>query len=268
MSKGKVLVIGSNATRIEIQGGGFGATGQYLNETVVPAMALIKAGYEVVLATPNGTKPYIDPASDSADHFGGDTFAYEQAKGFFAHDHSMNQVRTLASVIEEGLDAFVGVFVPGGQAPVVDLMQDVETGVILRHFHERSKPTALLCHGPIAVVSAMPNAREFRSALIAGDTAKAAEWAKGWQYAGYKMTVFSNSEEKVVEDYILHAKLYFNMVDALQTAGGEVVVNPVDFEPNVVWDRELITGQNPRSDHPLAATFVAALDQSLAKAAA
>ena len=39
MSKGKVLIVGSNATRIEIQGGGTGPTGQYLNETVVPAMA-------------------------------------------------------------------------------------------------------------------------------------------------------------------------------------------------------------------------------------
>ncbi|MDE1993602.1 MAG: DJ-1/PfpI family protein, partial [Rhizobiaceae bacterium] len=158
----------------------------------------------------------------------------------------------------------VGVFLPGGQAPVVDLMQDPDLGEILRHFHERAKPTALLCHGPIAVASAMPHAREFRAALIAGDPAKAAEWAKGWQYAGYRMTVFSNTEEKIVEDYILHAKLYFNVVDALQTAGGEVVTTEVDFEPNVIEDRELITGQNPRSDHPIAAKFVAALDRSVA----
>ena len=33
MPKGTVLVIGSNATEIEVQGGGTGATGQYLNET-------------------------------------------------------------------------------------------------------------------------------------------------------------------------------------------------------------------------------------------
>ena len=69
MGKGKVLVVGSNATRIEVQGGGWGATGQYLNETVVPAMAVIDAGYEVVLATPDGTKPHIDEASDSARAF-------------------------------------------------------------------------------------------------------------------------------------------------------------------------------------------------------
>jgi putative intracellular protease/amidase len=263
MSKGKVLVIGSNATRIETQGGGWGVTGQYLNETVVPALAAIDAGYEVVLATPNGTQPVIDAASDSVDHFGGDEAAYQRAKTFFAEHPAMTQVRTLRSVIEEGLDNYAGVFVPGGQAPVVDLMQDADLGEILRHFHERSKPTALLCHGPIAVASAMPHAREFRAALIAGDAPKAAEWAKGWQYAGYNMTVFSNTEEKVVEDYILHAKLYFNMVDALHIAGGKLTTTKVDFEPNVVEDRELITGQNPRSDHPLAKAFVAALDRSI-----
>ena len=44
MTKGTVLVAGSNATRIELQGGATAAIGQYLNETVVPAMALINYG--------------------------------------------------------------------------------------------------------------------------------------------------------------------------------------------------------------------------------
>src|SRR5262245_24193369 len=108
MSKGKVVILGSNANRIETQGGKWGATGQYLNETVVPAMALIDAGYEVVMATPNGEKPYIDAASDSAAHFGGDVAAYERAKKFYANDPSMT-ARTLLSVIEEGLDNYAGV---------------------------------------------------------------------------------------------------------------------------------------------------------------
>jgi hypothetical protein len=42
MNKGKVLVLGSTATRIEVQGGGTGSTVNYLNETVVQAMALIE----------------------------------------------------------------------------------------------------------------------------------------------------------------------------------------------------------------------------------
>lgn len=266
MSKAKVLIIGSNATRIEVQGGGWGATGQYLNETVVPAMAIEAAGYEVVLATPDGTKPHIDAASDAAAHFEGDEAAYARAKAYYADSPAMNDVRTLGSVIAEGLEYYAGVFVPGGQAPVVDLMQDAELGIILRHFHERAKPTALLCHGPIATVAAMPHAREFRAALIAGDVAKAAEWAQGWAYAGYDMTVFSTREEKVVEDHILHAKMYFDMPSALGAAGGAVRTSATDFEPHVVIDRELITGQNPRSDHPIAAAFVKALDEALVAA--
>lgn len=262
MSKGKVLVIGSNATGIEVQGGGIGATGQYLNETVVPVLALIDAGYEIVLATPTGTKPHIDKASDSAQHFEDDEAAYKRARTFFDNDPSMNRVRTLRSVIEEGLENYAGVFIPGGQAPVVDLMQDSDTGEILRHFHERGKPTAMLCHGPIASIAALPKARDFRAALIAGDYDKASELAKSWQYAGYRMTVFSATEEKVIEDQILHAKLYFNMPEALRIAGGHVSTGAIDFEPNVIVDRELITGQNPRSDHPIASALIAALERA------
>jgi putative intracellular protease/amidase len=262
MSKGKVLAIGSNATRIEVQGAGWGPTGNYLNETVVPVMALIDAGYDIQLATPDGTKPHMDKASDSAVHFGGNQSAYARARAFWTDDPAMNRIRTLRSVIEERLDQYDGVFVPGGQAPVVDLMQDPQMGEILRHFHDRAKPTALLCHGPIALVSAMPRAREFRAALMAGDEARAKELAKGWQYTGYEMTIFSASEEKWVENEILHGKMYFNMPQALRAAGGDVTTTQVDFDPNVIVDRELITGQNPRSDHLIGEKLVNALDKA------
>jgi putative intracellular protease/amidase len=265
MAKGKVLAVGSNATRIEIQGGGWGPTGNYLNETVVPIMTVIGAGYDVQLATPNGTKPHMDEASDSVTHFGGDRSAYERARTFWIDHPVMNQVRTLRSVIEGGLDEYAGVFVPGGQAPVIDLMQDPQMGEILRHFHALARPTALLCHGPIALVSAMPRAREFRATLIGGDEAKAKELAKGWQYAGYDMTIFSASEEKWVENEILHGKMYFNMPQALRAAGGDVTTGKVDFEPHVIVDRELITGQNPRSDHAVGEKLVEALDKATAQ---
>jgi hypothetical protein len=37
------------------------------------------------------------------------------------------------------------------------------------------------------------------------------------------------------------------MVDALPAAGGNVVTNAVYVEPNVIEDRELIIGRNPRT---------------------
>jgi putative intracellular protease/amidase len=266
MTKATVLILGSNATRIELRGGGSAAIGQYLNETVVPAMVLIDAGYDVVLATPDGTKPHIDEASDTVDHFGGDQAAYDRARSFFANSRPMNDVRTLRAVIEGGLDRFAGVFVPGGHAPAVDLMQDEDAGTVLRHFHEAAKPTALLCHGPVAVLAALPGARAYRAALVAGDTTKAAELAEGWIYAGYRMTVFSASEEKVAEKHLLKGELYFDMPSALKLAGGDVSVTSTDFAANVVVDRELITGQNPASDHQLAAALIDALNRSLAQA--
>jgi putative intracellular protease/amidase len=266
MSKGKILILGSSATQIEVKHG-WGRTGQYLNELVIPAVAFINAGYEVVLATPAGVQPHIDEASDAPAHFGGDVNAYRRAKDFFANDPSMTNVHTNRSIAEKGANDYVGVFSPGGQGPVVDIMQDPEAGKLLREFHEAGKPTAFLCHGPIGLVSTMPRAKEFRAALIAGDTAKAAELAKGWQYAGYHMTVFATSEEKVIEDNILHDKLYFNMPDALTIAGAVVTRTPVDFDPYVVVDRELITGQNPRSDHAIATKMIDALDRASARAA-
>ena len=260
MTKAKVLMTGSNGTRLELQAGGFTEVGQYFNEVVVPAMALIDAGYELVFATPDGTKPVLAKVSDSADSFGGDEQAYARGKSFWTDHPSMNQLRTLRSVTEEGLDQYAALYVPGGHAPVVDLMQDPEMGVVLRHFHETGKPTALLCHGPAALVATLPNAREFRAALIAGDDAKAKEMAKGWIYAGYKMTAFSSSEEVVAQGSFLGGKLNFDMPKALRLAGGEVTTNPTDFAPNLVLDRELITGQNPASDHLIGASLIKALD--------
>jgi len=262
MTQGTVLVVGSNATQIELQGGGFAKIGQYLNETVVPTLALIEAGYDVVLATPDGTKPTIDEVSDTVGHFGGDEAAYQRAKRFFAEDPAMNQVRTLRSVIDDGLERYAGVFVPGGHAPAVDLMQDSDTGVILRYFHAAAKPTALLCHGPIAITAALTDARAFRAALISGDEAKAATLGGDWIYAGYRMTVFSSSEERAAEQSLLGGELYFHMPQALELAGAKVVTNPVDFASHVVVDRELITGQNPSSDHDLAKALIEALDRA------
>jgi putative intracellular protease/amidase len=254
----KVLVVGSNATKIEVEGG-TRKIGQYLNETVVPIWAVQEAGYQTVLATPNGTQPHLDETALSPAHFGGDEALYQRALAFYTKDPSMTEVRRLEEVIAAGLDEYAAVFVPGGHAPVVDLMLDPRVGKILRHFHEAQKPTALICHGPIALIATIPDAPAFWAALIAHDTAKAAALAKGWPYAGYKMTIYSNSESKPVEEQLFHAKMLFHVADALQTAGGEMNIGNVDFAPHVVEDRELITGQNPRSDHLVSASLVQAI---------
>jgi putative intracellular protease/amidase len=257
MSKGVILVVGSNADSLKLANGASVATGNYLNETTVPGMALIAAGYEIVLATPTGAKPALDPRSLSVGHFDDDEGALAEALAFWHRHPAMTDVCRLGDVIAEGLDRFAGVFVPGGHAPITDLMQDADLGTVLRHFHTAGKPTALLCHGPVAVLAALETAPAFRAALVEG-TATAAQ-ARGWIYAGYDMTVFSNREEAIVEDGVFHARLEFSVADALTLASGRLTQAAETFAAHVVQDRELITGQNPRSDRLLAETLIAAL---------
>lgn len=262
MNKGTILVVGSNATQLEAKTGGTITIGQFLNETAIPLMAIVRAGYDFVLATPTGKKPIMDKDSDAPIYFANDEAARTEARDFFNNNPAMNAVRSLRSVIDDGLDRFAGVFFPGGHAPVVDVMQDPDARDVLKHFHAYNKPTAAICHGPMGILAALENSREFRAALIAGDQAKARDLAKGWQYAGYRMTVFSRSEEEFAEDNVFKAKLFFNMPDALEAAGGKVVTTEKNFTSYVVEDRELITAQNPMSDHELATKFIAALDKA------
>lgn len=254
----KVLLVASSTDKLTLKGGKVIPTGYYLDEVAIPAQAILAAGYELVVANPLGNRPVMDEASNTAKLFGDDDSARQRAVDWVNSYPTMVKPRTLKSVIEEGLDKYAGVYVPGGHAPMNDLMQDENLGIILRHCHEKGKPTALLCHGPIAVTASMPKARDFRKALIAGDTAAAKAAAAGWCYAGYRMTIFSNAEEKWAEENFLKGQVEFSVEDALRTAGGKVEVGGF-FEPVVIADRELITGQNPPADHRISKQFVEAL---------
>ncbi len=265
-SKGRVLLVASSTHALALKEGRTVPTGYYLDELAVPAQALIAAGYEVVFATPDGQKPVMDERSNKVSLFRGDAAAHQRALHFIETAPGLQHPRTLKSVVAAGLDGFAGIYVPGGHAPINDLMQDADLGKALRYFHEASKPTAFLCHGPVASLAALPQAAAYRQALVAGD-AKAAQGAsQGWQYAGYRMTIFSNEEEAPVEKDAFHGDLPFHVEDALRAAGGQVENGP-KFQPFVIRDRELITGQNPASDRDLAAKLLEALDQALAKEA-
>jgi putative intracellular protease/amidase len=270
MSNGNtILVIASSADSFVLKDGRKEHVGYYLNELVVPIQAALDAGYAMVLGTPNGTKPVMDPQSAVAAHFGGSEAALRRALDFIDTHPAMQKPRSFRSVIEEGLDKYVGFYVPGGHPPMIDLMQDPDLGEILRHAHSAGKTTALLCHGPIAIAAAMPKAKEFRAALVAGKSEEARTLAEGWQYAGYRMTIFSNDEEHYAEEhYMGGGKVPFYVNDALRIAGGDVSISDKGiFTPFLIEDRELITGQNPPTDREMAKHFVKALDRATSKVA-
>jgi putative intracellular protease/amidase len=265
--KNTILVIASSVDSFTLPDGRVETIGYYLNELFVPVQAALEAGYQMVLGTPQCRKAVMDPASAVTAHFGGSEVTLQRALEFINTNPAMQNPRSFRSLIEEGLDRYIGFYSPGGHPPMVDLMQNTDLGEILRHAHSEGKTTALLCHGPIAAVAAMPKAREFRAALVAGKPEEAKRLAEGWQYAGYRMTIFSNDEEHYAEEHYLGgSKVPFYVNDALKIAGGNVSISEKGiFKPLVIEDRELITGQNPPSDREMGKSLVMALNRATSR---
>lgn len=253
----KILIVMSAADSLELKGNRRQPTGFYLNELAVPALRFIESGYALDIATPNGKKPTMDDRSKRVGHFGNDAGKMRAALNFVQAHPGMGQPLGLRDAAERSGD-YAAVFIPGGHAPIADLMDNPHLGKILREFHADEKPTAALCHGPVALLSALPQATAYRESLVAGDR-RASKAAGGlWPYDGYRMTIFSTEEEKIVERDVMGEQLQFYVADALAGAGGKVE-NAPSFHPFVVQDRELITGQNPASAQRLAETILKAL---------
>lgn len=258
----KILVILSSANYLELAKGKMLETGFFLNEFGIPAQALVQAGYKLVLANPQGNRPTMDASSDDPSFFGKQQDRYQKIRAFVTELPDMEHPHTFTELLASGLDEFAGVFVPGGHAPMQDLICDVQLGQILRHFHQHSKPTAMICHGPAAALSAQADPIGFVAAQKAGRTDVPAQ---DWIYSGYEMTVFSNLEERAAE-LKMPAKLQFHIESALKYAGANMDVAWVPMQSKVVRDRELITGQNPASDEELARQFLLMLEESLVRA--
>ncbi|MBF0850968.1 type 1 glutamine amidotransferase domain-containing protein [Gluconobacter sp. R75690] len=258
-SRGRVLVVLSSAHELTLRDGRHYPTGFYLNEFAVPVQALIQAGYEPVFADPQGNAVTWDAHSASARYFGGSEKALQNTIQFVEGLDSLKHPRTLASVRVEGSSMYVGIVVPGGHAPLEDLMTDPDLGEILRAFHNDGKTTGLICHGPVALASSLPNARGFHAALVAGNTNDIRRLAAGWPYTGYHMTVFSTPEEQFAETHQLKGHVLFYPATALADAGAMVEEAQI-WTPNIVTDRELITAQQPFSDKEFSVALVKALD--------
>jgi putative intracellular protease/amidase len=250
-SKGQILVLLSSERQLQLQDGKTEPTGYYLNEFGVPADTFIKAGYKLVLASPKGNAPAVDKKSVTTDYFGGSEAEMQRITQVIAALPGIDDTLSLTEILQGGLAHYDAVFIPGGHAPLIDLADNPQVGEILRHFNANAKPTAAICHGPIALLSAQQNPQAFQQALVKQNPAT----AQNWIYAGYNMTIFSNTEEAAFEASLNGEKLQYYPGKAMQQAGGNMQYAE-NWTPNVVVDRELITGQNPFSDKALAAAVL------------
>lgn len=243
-----VLVVLSDADHLDLKDGKVFQTGVYLNELMEPVQALLEAGHDITFATPRGTAPSVDKTSIDKMYFGGDEAAMKASAarleklGLLSRENS--PVVSLARIEQIGYDHFDAVYIPGGHAPMQDLLVSPELGRLLTYFHEKGKTTALTCHGPVALISTLPDAKGFTAQLQAAGTAKT---GNNWIYAGYRLTVISNEEEEMAKGLLSGGEMKFYPQTALEQAGAQFSKAQVAFSEHVVTDRELITGQNPAS---------------------
>ncbi len=216
----KILFVLTGADHWTLADGTLHPTGFWAEEFATPFRTFTEAGHTVVVATPGGVVPTVDKGSLSAEANGGQA----QADAIAAELEGASQLREPLKLEDVDLAEFDAVFYPGGHGPMEDLAVNADSGRLLARALGEGKPLAVLCHAPAAL-------------LAAGDA-----------FAGYRVTAFTNEEEKLAG---LADKAKWLLQDRLVELGVDFVAG-APFAPNVVVDRNLYTGQNPSSSGPLA----------------
>ncbi|WP_437608406.1 type 1 glutamine amidotransferase domain-containing protein [Erwinia sp. V71] len=193
-------------------------TGFWLEELAAPYYVFIDAGLNVVLASPLGGQPPIDPESDKPDMQTADTDRFRRDP--IAQQALANTLR-LDTIDSSHFDAL---FYPGGHGPLWDLAEEKASITLVENFYANGKPVGAVCHAPgvlrhVKTVDGKP--------LVEGK----------------RVTGFTNSEEHAVG---LRDVVPFLVEDELKRLGAK-------FEHTDNWgvytlrDGHLVTGQNPAS---------------------
>jgi putative intracellular protease/amidase len=208
-------------------------TGFWLEELAAPYYTFKEAGAEIVLASPKGGQPPLDPKSNEP------AFQTDLTRRFEADAEAQAQLANTVRLDSVSQADFDTVFYPGGHGPLWDLAEDKNSISLIESFLAAEKPVALVCHAPglLRHVKA-PSGRPL--------------------VEGKKVTGFANSEEAAVG---LTDIVPFLVEDELKAKGG-IFSKDDDWAPYVTTDGLLTTGQNPASSAPAATVLLKQLADS------
>lgn len=202
-------------------------TGFFFAEVAHPFDVLDNAGIAIEFASPaGGWTPY-----DAYDEKDTAQKGFLESKAFRRLNHS----RKLSEVDTADYDA---ILVPGGLGPMVDIQRNADVQKAIVRAWTTGKIVTAVCHGPCALLG-----------VNLGD---------GTPFVrGKKLTSFSAKEEY---DYA-REDVPYELEDALRAEGAEYS-STSNWQPHVVVDGRLITGQNPASAGPLGKELLAALKRA------
>ena len=205
--------------------------GFWLEEFAAPYYTFKDANAEIVLASPKGGQPPLDPKSNEPN------FQTDLTRRFEADEGAKAQLATTVPLDSVKAEEFDTVFYPGGHGPMWDLAEDENSVKLIETMLRSGKPVALVCHAPGALRHVKtPDGKPL--------------------VQGKKLTGFTNTEEEAVG---LTKVVPFLVEDELKAKGG-IFSKAGDWQPYVLTDGLLITGQNPASSGPAAKVLVEMLE--------
>lgn len=216
----KILIVLTSHERLGDTGE---KTGFWLEELAAPYYVFKDSGYEVVLASPKGGQPPLDPKSNEKD------FQTETTRRFEADSEALTALASTIKLAEIAHAEFDAVFYPGGHGPLWDLAENPCSIALIENFILANKPVAAVCHAP-GVLRHVKGSND------------------GYLVSGKQVTGFTNTEEEGVG--LTHV-VPFLVEDMLKRNGGHYSKGD-DWQSYVVTDGLLVTGQNPASSEAAA----------------
>ena len=207
-------------------------TGFWLEELAAPYFVFKDSGAEVVLASPKGGQPPLDPKSNEPN------FRTELTRRFEADAAANAQLASTLRLDNVKQEDFDTVFYPGGHGPMWDLAEDKNSIMLLESLVAAGKTFAVVCHSTGALRHVKtPDGR----VLVDGKT----------------VTGFTNGEEEAVG----LTKVVPFLVENEMMSLGATFSKVKDWGVHTVADGQLITGQNPASSGPAAKLLMDTLNK-------
>ena len=210
-------------------------TGFYFEEMSTPYYIFKEAGIEVELASIQGGEPPYDPASmaDDADQ------RPESVNRFLNDADAMAALKATKPVGDLNPEDYDAVFLPGGHGTMWDMADNETLGRFVGTIEHHKGVVGAVCHGPAGLLPAID---ELGRQLL----------------PNRRVNGFTNEEERQME---LDSVVPFLLEDRLRDAGATFQAED-PFQPEVVTDERLVTGQNPASSAGVAEKMVKLMKQT------
>lgn len=227
----KFLIITTNHDRFENIGF---KTGLWLSELATFYNELVKKGYDIDIASPQGGKTPIDPQSLIIPHIVSMTGLKGPVTNTYKSDTFAQKLEHTLPLNFVKADKYDGIYLTGGHGVMYDYPHNQKLQTLISHFYESGKVVSAVCHGTAGLLNV----------TLSDGTPL---------LYGRRVTGYSWFEEKLAR--IDHA-VPFNLEKEIKRRHGIYSSSRIPFNTHVMADGPLITGQNPKSTKKVALTVL------------